>query len=43
MTYPDLAVRIHSRTPDRFLYEIALTVQDGSGFPKLTTTRKWCP
>ena len=43
MTYPDLAVRIHSRTPDRFLYEIALTVQDGSGSRSSSTTRKWCP
>ena len=34
MTYPDLAVRIHSRTPDRFLYEIALTVQDRLRVPE---------
>lgn len=43
MTYPDLAVRIHSRTPDRFLYEIALTVQDGSGFPKLINDEEVVP
>ncbi len=35
LNYPDLATRIHSRTPERFLYEVALTVKDGSGFPKL--------
>ena len=35
LNYPDLAARIHSRTPERFLYEVALTVKDGSGFPKL--------
>ena len=34
LNYPDLATRIHSRTPERFLYEVALTVKDGSGFPK---------
>ena len=33
--YPDLATRIHSRTPERFLHEIALTIKDGSGYPKL--------
>ena len=43
MTYPDLAVRIHSRTPDRFLYDIALTVQDGSGFPKLINDEEVVP
>ncbi|MCQ2444515.1 MAG: glycyl radical protein, partial [Mailhella sp.] len=35
LNYPDLAARIHSRTPERFMYEVALTVKDGSGFPKL--------
>lgn len=35
LNYPDLAARIHSRTPDRFLHEVALTIKDGSGFPKL--------
>ncbi|MCR5563438.1 MAG: glycyl radical protein [Desulfovibrio sp.] len=35
LNYPDLAARIHSRTPERFLYEVALTIKDGSGFPKL--------
>lgn len=35
LNYPDLAARIHSRTPQRFLKEIALTIKDGSGFPKL--------
>lgn len=35
LNYPDLAARIHSRSPERFLYEVALTVKDGSGFPKL--------
>lgn len=35
LNYPDLAARIHSRTPERFLYEVALTIKDGSGYPKL--------
>lgn len=35
LNYPDLAARIHSRSPERFLHEVALTVKDGSGFPKL--------
>ena len=35
LNYPDLAARIHARTPERFLYEVALTIKDGSGFPKL--------
>ena len=51
LNYPDLAARIHSRTPERFLHEVALTVKDGSGFPKLINdeevvflnTIKGCP
>ena len=35
LNYPDLAARIHSRSPERFLREVALTIKDGSGFPKL--------
>ncbi len=35
LNYPDLAARIHSRSPERFLKEVALTIKDGSGFPKL--------
>ena len=35
LNYPDLAARIHANTPDRFLHEVALTIKDGSGFPKL--------
>ncbi len=33
--YPDLAARIHARTPNAFLHTIAETIKDGSGFPKL--------
>ena len=35
LNYPDLAARIHSRSPERFLREVAQTIKDGSGFPKL--------
>ena len=43
LNYPDLAARIHSRTPERFLHEIALTVKDGSGFPKLINDEEVIP
>ena len=43
MNYPDLATRIHSRTPERFLHEIALTIKDGSGFPKLINDEEVVP
>lgn len=35
LNYPDLAARIHSRSPQRFLREVALTIKDGAGYPKL--------
>jgi formate C-acetyltransferase len=41
--YPDLAARIHSRTPERFLHEIALTIKDGSGYPKLINDEEIIP
>ncbi|MGN1202152.1 MAG: pyruvate formate lyase family protein, partial [Eubacterium sp.] len=31
----DLAARVHSKSPDEFLYEVAETIKEGSGFPKL--------
>ncbi len=43
LNYPDLAARIHSRTPERFLHEVALTVKDGSGFPKLINDEEVVP
>ncbi len=33
--YPDLAARIHARTPNAFLHAVCETIKDGSGFPKL--------
>lgn len=35
LNYPDLAARIHTRSPKRFLYEVAATIKAGEGFPKL--------
>lgn len=41
--YPDLAARIHSRTPQRFLFEVAETIKEGSGFPKLINDEEVVP
>lgn len=35
LNFPDLAARVHSQTPDRFLYEICETIKDGEGYPKI--------
>lgn len=35
LNYPDLAARIHTLSPRRYLYEVAETIKEGSGFPKL--------
>lgn len=35
LNYPDLAARVHSRSPKRYLYEVAETIKAGEGFPKL--------
>ena len=35
MHYPDLAARIHSRAPERYLWDVAETIKDGSGTKKL--------
>ncbi len=41
--YPDLAARIHSRAPERFLWEVAETIKEGSGFPKLINDEEIIP
>ena len=41
--YPDLAARIHSRSPQRFLWEVAETIKQGSGFPKLINDEEVIP
>lgn len=43
LNYPDLAARIHTRAPRRFLYEVAETIKDGSGFPKLINDEEVIP
>ncbi|MBQ9269506.1 MAG: glycyl radical protein [Oscillospiraceae bacterium] len=35
LNYPDLAARVHTLSPRRYLYEVAETIKEGSGFPKL--------
>ncbi|BCS32057.1 glycyl radical enzyme [Luteitalea sp. TBR-22] len=34
-SYPELGVRIHAGTPDRFLHAVAETIKDGKGSPKM--------
>ena len=43
MHYPDLAARIHSRSPERFLLDVAETIKEGSGFPKLINDEEVIP
>ena len=41
--YPDLAARVHSRSPERYLWEVAETIKFGSGFPKLCNDEEVVP
>ena len=41
--YPDLAARIHSRAPERYLWDVAETIKFGSGFPKLCNDEECIP
>ncbi|MDR3234619.1 MAG: glycyl radical protein [Planctomycetaceae bacterium] len=41
--YPDLAARIHTLSPERYLWEVAETIKDGSGFPKLVNDEEVVP
>lgn len=43
LNYPDLAARIHARSPERYLYEVAETIREGSGFPKLINDEEVIP
>jgi pyruvate formate-lyase/glycerol dehydratase family glycyl radical enzyme len=43
LNYPDLAARIHSRSPERYLWEVAETIKEGSGFPKLINDEEVIP
>lgn len=41
--YPDLAARIHSRSPEGYLWDVAETIKDGAGFPKLLNDEEIVP
>ena len=41
--YPDLAARIHTRAPERYLWDVAETIKEGSGFPKLINDEEVVP
>jgi formate C-acetyltransferase len=41
--YPDLAARLHSRSPDAFLWDVAETVKYGTGHPKLLNDEEIVP
>ncbi|MBQ9155810.1 MAG: glycyl radical protein [Eubacterium sp.] len=43
MNYPDLAARIHIGSPKRYLVEVAKTIKDGSGFPKIINDEEVIP
>jgi formate C-acetyltransferase len=43
LNYPDLAARMHSRAPQRYFYEVAETIKEGSGFPKLINDEEVIP
>lgn len=43
LNYPDLAARIHARSPERYLWEVAETIKEGSGFPKLINDEEVIP
>jgi len=43
LNYPDLAARIHIGSPRRYLYEVAETIKEGSGFPKLINDEEVVP
>ena len=43
LSYPDLAARVHTRAPEKYLYEVAVTIKEGSGFPKLINDEEVVP
>jgi formate C-acetyltransferase len=43
LSYPDLAARVHTRSPERYLWEVAETIKEGSGFPKLINDEEVVP
>ncbi len=43
LNYPDLAARIHAKSSEHYLYEVAQTIKEGSGFPKLINDEEVIP
>ena len=43
LDYPDLSVRIHSGTPDSFLFKVCELIKEGTGFPKLMNDEEIIP
>lgn len=43
LQHPDLAVRIHSRSPKEFLWAVAETVKTGQGYPKIFNDEEIIP
>lgn len=43
LSYPELAVRIHARTPDRFLHAVCELIKEGKGIPKLLNDEQIIP
>ena len=43
LNYPDLAARVHTLSPRRYLFEVAETIKEGSGFPKLINDEEVVP
>ncbi|NQU63045.1 MAG: glycyl radical protein [SAR324 cluster bacterium] len=43
LNYPDFGARIHSQTPDKFLFDVCETIKDGSGTPKLMNDEEVIP
>ncbi|MEW6624816.1 MAG: pyruvate formate lyase family protein [Bacillota bacterium] len=41
--YPDLSVRVHSRTPDALLHAVVDLIKEGTGFPKLLNDEEIIP
>ncbi|MDR1165001.1 MAG: glycyl radical protein [Deltaproteobacteria bacterium] len=41
--YPDLAARVHLKSPRAFLADVAETIKDGTGFPKLINDEEVIP
>lgn len=43
LNYPDLAARVHTRSSQRYLAEVAEAIKEGSGFPKLINDEEVIP